>query len=537
MPLRVVHLEDDPRDRELVEYTLRGDDDDYAFVQVTSRETFERALEQRPDVILADYALPGFDGDQAQAIARRRWPDVPFVFVSGSIGEEKAVERLKSGATDYVFKHHLDKLPTAVRRALREAEERRRRAAAEEELRRLNTELEARVEARTRELREANEALERARSDAERANAAKSEFLSRMSHDLRTPLNAILGFAQLLLLDPLGDVQADNVRQILGAGEHLLELINEILDLARIEAGRLSLSPEPVLAAHVIQRATEMIAPLAAPRHLTVDVDAPPGLGVIADRQRLHEVLLNLLSNAVKYNREQGRIFVSAAALGTNRVRIDVRDTGAGIPPEKLRLLFTPFERLGAEQSRIPGTGLGLALAKALTEAMGGTLTVTSDVDRGTTFHVDLRRAEAIVEAPPAGAPEVPTPIGVRGTILYVEDNLQNVQLIERVLTRRPGVELLHAIDGAAGLELVRTHRPDLVLLDLHLSDMHGEEVLRRLWEAPATRSLPVVVLTADATPRQHKRLLGAGAVAYLTKPFRVAEMLAIIDRFLGEPQ
>jgi signal transduction histidine kinase len=535
--VRVVHLEDDPRDRELVEYTLRDDGDEYTFVRVTSRETFERALDERPDVILADFALPGFDGEHAQAIARQRWPDVPFVFVSGSIGEEKAVERLKSGATDYVFKHHLDKLPTAVRRALREADDRRRRTCAEEELRRLNAGLEARVEARTRELRQANEALQRARAEAERANAAKSDFLSRMSHDLRTPLNAILGFAQLLLLDPLADDQADNVGHILNAGEHLLELINEILDLARIEAGRLSLSPEPVLATDVIERATDTIAPLAARRHLTVTVDAPADLGVIADRQRLHEVLLNLLSNAVKYNREHGRIEVRAVGTGDGRVRIDVHDTGAGIPPEKLALLFTPFERLGAEQSRIPGTGLGLALARALTEAMNGTLTVTSGTDRGTTFHVELRRAEAIVAAPRGDPSHAITSMDTAGTILYVEDNLQNVQLMERMLTRRPRIKLLHASDGVAGLELARTQHPGLVLLDLHLSDMHGEEVLRHLWEDQATRGLPVVVLTADATPRQQKRLLGAGAVAYVTKPFRVAEILTLIDRFLGDTQ
>ena len=535
--VRVVHLEDDPRDRELVEYTLRGDDDDYTFVHAASRDAFERALDERPDVILADFALPGFDGEHAQTIARQRWPDVPFVFVSGSIGEEKAVERLKSGATDYVFKHHLDKLPTAVRRALREADDRQRRSDAEEELRRLNAELEARVEARTRELREANEALQRARAEAERANTAKSDFLSRMSHDLRTPLNAILGFAQLLLLDPLAEEQADNVGQILGAGEHLLELINEILDLARIEAGRLSLSPEPVLTTDVIERATDTIAPLAARRHLTVVVEAPPDLGVIADRQRLHEVLLNLLSNAVKYNREHGRIVVRAMPAGEGRVRIDVHDTGAGIPPEKLALLFTPFERLGAEQSRIPGTGLGLALARALTEAMNGTLTVSSGTDQGTTFHVDLRRAERIVPVPRADPAQAVASIEMAGTILYIEDNLQNVQLMERVLTRRPGIELVHASDGSSGLERARTLEPDLILLDLHLSDMHGEEVLRQLWEDQATRRLPVVVLTADATPRQQKRLLGGGAAAYVTKPFRVAEMLTLIDRFLGDTQ
>jgi signal transduction histidine kinase len=238
MRVRLVHLEDDEGDRELVARTLRSEGIDCAVVEAECREDFERALDDPPDLILSDYSIPGFGGDEAQGVAQHRCPDVPFVFVSGSIGEERAVERLKNGATDYVLKDRLDKLGTAVKRALREAEDRRRRAAAEATLRQLNAQLEARVIERTRELLAANDELRRARHEADRENLAKSEFLSRMSHALRTPVNGIMGFAQLLDLDDLTPNQADGVRHILRGGEHLLSLINEVLDIARIDPGK-----------------------------------------------------------------------------------------------------------------------------------------------------------------------------------------------------------------------------------------------------------------------------------------------------------
>jgi PAS domain S-box-containing protein len=382
-------------------------------------------------------------------------------------------------------------------------------------------------------------ALAAAKLEAERANRAKSDFLSRMSHDLRTPLNAILGFAQLLELDGLNTEQHEGVRHILKGGAHLLELINEVLDIARIESGHLALSPEPVAVGDVVQRVLELVGPLAAQRGITFDSEATRICGschVLADRQRLSQVLLNLLSNAVKYNREGGAVIVRCEDAPGQRMRIMISDMGAGIPPGKLQLLFQPFERLGAEQTGVEGTGLGLMLSKGLTEAMGGTLGVESEVDRGSTFWVELPVADSAAEGasmvPARSARAVPDS-GVTGSVLYIEDNISNRRLMERVLARRPGVRLVGAAEGQAGLDLARTDRPDLILLDLHLADMHGEEVLRRLWEDLRTRTIPVAVLSADATPAQTRRLLASGAVAYLTKPLDVSLVLQLLDETL----
>jgi signal transduction histidine kinase len=527
--LRILHLEDDLHDRELVVATLRGAGLACDVIAVDSRDAFIEQLAGEPfDVILADDRLPTFDGLTAMTIARDRAPDVPFIFVSGTLGEEVAIERLKEGALDYVLKQRLSRLPAAVARAIGEARTRVQRAQAEAEIRRLNRDLERRVTERTLELQEA-------RHEAERANQAKSEFLSRMSHDLRTPLNAVLGFAQLLAADRLSEEQRECVHQIVKGGRHLLDLINEVLDIAKIEAGKLTLSPEPVGVLEIVEHSLALVAPSAAERGIILEVDARVGqeLAVLADRQRLSQVLLNLLSNAVKYNRSSGRVIVSFEDLSPMRLRIKVTDTGAGIPPEKLQLLFTPFQRLGAETTNIEGTGLGLLLARGLTEAMGGALGVSSEVDRGTTFWIDLSTTYQrpmstgtdVVELPAAPLNAGPA------TVLYIEDNLANVRLMERVLARRPRVKLVHALDGRTGMFLAQTHRPGLIFLDLHLPDGHGEHVLQQLWSDPELRTIPVVVLSADATASQKRRLLASGAAAYLTKPLDLRALLDVLDR------
>jgi PAS domain S-box-containing protein len=385
------------------------------------------------------------------------------------------------------------------------------------------------------EQREAHEQVRLAKLEAERASRAKSDFLSRMSHDLRTPLNAILGFAQILQMDRLTLEQAESVQQILRGGVHLLELINEVLDIARIEAGRLSLSPEPVAVDEVISHVVDLVRPLGSARRVSLKADAggAAGLHARADRQRLRQVLVNLVSNAVKYNRDGGEVRVSCV-LDRGTVRILVSDTGPGIPPHKKARLFQPFERLGAELSSVEGTGLGLAVSKGLTEAMGGRIGFESTVDVGTTFWVELPYTAA--PAPrhvdePAAAQGAPEAAG--GTVLYIEDNRSNVRLLERLLARRPGVTLLTAATGEAALRIIREQHPDLILLDLHLPDMDGEEVLRRIWAWPASRPIPVAVLSADATARQQQRLLAAGAVAYLTKPLDVSSLLKLVDERL----
>jgi signal transduction histidine kinase len=406
-------------------------------------------------------------------------------------------------------------------------------AKLHERVTRQAAELERRVDERTQALRAAT-------AEADRANRAKSEFLSRMSHELRTPLNAVLGFAQLLEMDALSPRQIESVGQILRAGRHLLGLIDEVLEISRIEAGRLRLSVEPVPVDHTLRQAIELIRPSATGQRVAVWAEpVDERLHVLADRQRLQQVLLNLLSNAIKYNRPAGTVSVACEAVaGGGRLRITVTDTGEGIAPDKLERLFTPFDRLGAEASPIEGTGLGLALSKTLVEAMGGVIYVRSRPGLGSSFGVEL----SLVPAPGTVEDAVvarrePSPVtgpGQPRTLLYVEDNLSNLRLVESVLTRRPGVTVLSAMQGRVGLDLAAAHRPDLILLDRHLPDMAGDEVFEQLRADPRTCDIPVVMLSADAIPSGMRSLLDAGVRAYLTKPLDVHALLGVIDDTLG---
>ena len=801
MPLRILHLENNPGDADLIAATLGSEGLDCEIVRVASAAQFLTALDGSYDLILADFGVPGFNGVAAQRLAYERHPDVPFVFVSGTMGEEVAIERLQEGATDFVLKQSLHRLPSAVRRALQEAHDRRERHKAESDVRRLNAELEERVVERTAQLARANASLHEreaeleqakaflehlvasspsmifrvdpqdlrasyvspnigwllgytpqevigvpgfweaiihpddrarvvgriraaiddtvaqlqqeyrcrgkdgryrwffnllrieydaaarpigilgyaldiadrkaaeaevlqanaflgsiieslpvtlfvkdaadlryvrfnrageellgipraeiigrtdaqifptrdaealqildrsvlaghavvdipeqvlptrsrgtrilhtrklpivdstgvpryllgiaediterkmaeedarlARLEAERANLAKSEFLSRMSHDLRTPLNAVIGFAQLLALEALPDQQRESVTQILNGGRHLLDLINEVLDVTRIEAGRLSLTPQSVPVADIVHEVVDLLAPLARQRRIAVQVniDRAHELFARADRQRLKQVLLNLVGNAVKYNRENGRVEVNCEARPAERITISVADTGVGIPLEKMKLLFRPFERLGAEHTSVEGTGLGLAVSKALTEAMGGAIGVRSDVGHGTTFWIELPAADSS-PATPVDGDSRPLRRATSGTVLYIEDNPANVRLMIRILGRREGVRLLTAPSGRVGLQMVSEQRPDLILLDLHLPDMSGEDVLHHIRGDAAMRGIPVAILSADATPRQVERILAAGSVAYLTKPLEIGQLLHLVDERLGQ--
>jgi signal transduction histidine kinase/ActR/RegA family two-component response regulator len=415
-------------------------------------------------------------------------------------------------------------------------------ARLHERVERQAVELEHRVEERTHELSVANAELgqeigerRRAEEEADRANRAKSEFLSRMSHELRTPLNAILGFAQLLEMDALSVEQQESVGQILRGGRHLLALINEVLDISRIEAGGLHLSIEPVPVLETVRQTVELVRPSPAAARVAIQADAiDETLHVLADRQRLQQVLLNLLSNAAKYNRPGGSVTVSCQRLAGSVARLQVRDTGQGITADKLERLFTPFDRLGAEGSGVEGTGLGLALSKHLVEAMGGVLRAESQAGVGSAFSVEL----PVVPAPVAidDGPAVAAPEDERGgsrlpvKVLYIEDNLSNLRLVESVLGRRLGVTLLSAMQGRVGLDLARDHRPDLILLDRHLPDLSGDEVFALLREDARTRDIPVVILSADAIPARVRRMLDAGVRAYLTKPLDVKSLLAAVD-------
>ena len=387
-------------------------------------------------------------------------------------------------------------------------------------------------------------ALEAARDEAQRANAAKNDFLSRMSHELRTPLNAILGFGQLLELSGPTPKQKESISHVLRGGRHLLGLINEVLDIARIESGKLELESKSVHVGTALEEASALVRPLAAARDIVLNIhpaeQSLDGIEVQADPQRLKQVLLNLLSNAIKYNHPFGRVDITCEPAADRRLRLSVRDTGPGISAKDLPRLFVPFERLDAGNTDVEGTGIGLAISRRLAEAMGGTLAVQSTVGRGSVFSLELPiAAGAVQDHGPRdvqlAVPILPLPAGpTTRTVLHIEDNPSNLTLVEGILSMRPEIQLLSTMQGRRGLEMARECAPELILLDVHLPDLAGDALLRALKEDESTRDIPVVMVSADATPVQVQRLLGYGAEAYLTKPLEIATFLRTVDEALA---
>jgi PAS domain S-box-containing protein len=387
-------------------------------------------------------------------------------------------------------------------------------------------------------LQETNVELESAKSTAEKANLAKSDFLSSMSHELRSPLNAILGFAQLLeSTSPLPTAsQKENIAQILQAGWHLLKLINEVLDLAVVESGKMSLSPESVSLAEVISECQAMMEPQAKQRGISMtfpQLDIP--YYVHADRTRVKQVLINLLSNAIKYNREQGTVEVKCTTTSPERIRISVKDTGAGLPPEKLTQLFQPFNRLGQESRAGEGTGIGLVMSKRVVELMEGAIGVESTVGVGSVFWIELLLTTAptfLVASPESTTAiqaRIPTAARLR-TLLYVEDNPANLTLVEQLIARRSDIRLLTAVNGTLGIEIARASQPEVILMDINLPGISGIEALKILREDPATAHIPVVALSANAMQRDIKKGMEAGFFYYLTKPIKVNEFMDALD-------
>ncbi len=422
--------------------------------------------------------------------------------------------------------------------------------------------------------------LSKAKAEAERANVAKSEFLSRMSHELRTPMNSILGFAQLMDMGELNPVQKKGVNQILKSGKLLLDLINEVLDISRIEAGHMTISPEPVEIFGAILETIDIVRHLAEENQITLESDASTAkrLFVKADYQRLKQVLLNLITNAVKYNRKGGSVKIECEVCrmkleagsrkttvgsihneseiktddcGLNTVRISVIDTGNGINQKDIKKLFNPFERIGAEKSEIEGTGLGLSISKTLIEAMGGKIGVESEVrdmhagppaerhgkTGGSTFWIVLPQTEIQKNCNEGIDRTIKSEYGITQnsrTILYIEDNFSNIQLVEKILeTHRPSIKTVTNVYGKNAVRFAIDYKPDLILLDLDLPDIHGSEVIKLLQAEPRTAEIPIVILSADAMTKQIKQLMETGAKDYLTKPIDVIQFLKVVDEWM----
>jgi PAS domain S-box-containing protein len=458
-----------------------------------------------------------------------RWVELNQRLKNGSVDPFETTHRSKDGRTFTVEVSANVLEIDGVEYHIGFAKDVTERKRAEEQICRANELLEAHIKERTAQ-------LEHAKDEAERANQAKSVFLARMSHELRTPMNAILGFSQVLEIEPLSTEQQSFVHEIHQAGDHLLELINDLLDISRIESGRMEFKIDPVELRPIIEQATQIIRPLLHKMNLTFINRCAHDIMLLADATRLKQILVNLFSNAAKYNLAGGRILIECHPTGTDRLRVTVSDTGTGISQENLARLFTPFERLGMSgNTTIEGTGIGLALSKKMAHYMNGDIGVESTLGQGSTFWIELPLYSLADEmiAPIQAQIESPEQFTEKARVLYVEDNIPNLKVVEAMLRHHTNLTLLSATNGANGLELAQRYLPDIILLDIHLPDMDGYAVLQALQSKPETRGIPVIAVSADAMPLNVERGLNAGFCRYLTKPIQLSELIETINQFL----
>jgi signal transduction histidine kinase len=551
---KVLLVDDDPLVRDFLSETIQSD----TFDVETCKDGLEAwdYCQKHKDikVIVLDIVMPKIDGMTLMKQLRDSGNEVPIIILTSKGEVSVALKALNEGASDYLIKD--EGIQKTIMHSIDRVLEKQRIL---DENKQLMVELERSVKETNaknidlqREISERKKAEEEsisAREEAIRANKAKSEFLSHMSHELRTPLNAIIGFAQLLKRNKeqnFSERQRNNTEEIIKAGKHLLELISEVLDLAKIESGTMTVSLEEVDLNELIDEVISLILPLAEARNIRIInyVTHYPDLVIMADRVRLKQVLLNLGSNAVKYNSESGKITLDCEVLENSRVAIKVSDTGEGLSAEDQKALFEPFQRLDAEGTEIEGTGIGLTITKNLVELMEGQLSVTSEVGKGSCFIIELQKVgdtgqkiEPVLEI--EEGEEVKNEIKeeeVKFTLLYVEDNPTNLNLVQQIVMEDfPDINLLDAPNAPLGLEMAKAHKPKLILMDINLPGMDGFEAFEKLKTYEETKDIPVIAISANAMQKQIERAKEVGFAEYIVKPIDPNDFSETLEGYFKE--